>query len=454
MAARGGLDLEEEAPSTGAATGSSDSCVAVVVKKRLENLKLEKDIRQEEYSIFKVPSNLKAVGGIAYIPQMVSIGPYHYGRPQLKHMQTNKFRSLHQFLDRTKANVDCCIKTMAKLEHRARSCYSGLAAGKQLTSYEFVEMMLLDGCFILELLFSTSDETRKRNTDIVVRAAIPCIQRDLLMLENQIPLFVLEHLLAFLGDESAITTVTKLALDFFKPPILGRNLEDDDVAEIEKVNNLHLLHIILWSLLPSQSSNLPCISTDESKSRVMTHPVSMLRDYGVRFKKNNNSKYITDIVFDKGWLQIPRLVIDDSTRTILLNLMAFEQCCYWQCSNVATTFVSFMDDLINEPRDVMHLHRKGIIVHSLGSERAVAEMFNQVCREIAIRDDCTGSLSCELEKVNKFIHKKRHRWWASFRQEHLRHPWAIASVAGGALFLGLTIMATTYAMLAFHIYKS
>ncbi|XXG84443.1 hypothetical protein AAC387_Pa10g1956 [Persea americana] len=307
MAARGGLDLEEEAPSTGAATGSSDSCVAVVVKKRLENLKLEKDIRQEEYSIFKVPSNLKAVGGIAYIPQMVSI---------------------------------------------------------------------------------------------------------------------------------------------------GRNLEDDDVAEIEKVNNLHLLHIILRSLLPSQSSNLPCISTDESKSRVMTHPVSMLRDYGVRFKKNNNSKYITDIVFDKGWLQIPRLVIDDSTRTILLNLMAFEQCCYWQCSNVATTFVSFMDDLINEPRDVMHLHRKGIIVHSLGSERAVAEMFNQVCREIAIRDDCTGSLSCELEKVNKFIHKKRHRWWASFRQEHLRHPWAIASVAGGALFLGLTIMATTYAMLAFHIYKS
>ncbi|XXG84449.1 hypothetical protein AAC387_Pa10g1960 [Persea americana] len=357
MAARGELELEEGAPSTGAATGSSESCVAVVVKKRLENLKLEKDIRQEEYSIFKVPSNLKAVGGIAYIPQMVSI-------------------------------------------------------------------------------------------------AIPCIQRDLLMLENQIPLFVLEHLLAFLGEKSAITTVTKLGLDFFKPPILGRNLEDDDVAEIEKANNLHLLHIILRSLLPSQSSNLPCISTDESKSRVMTHPVSMLRDYGVRFKKNNNSKYITDIVFDKGCLQIPRLVIDDSTRTILLNLMAFEQCCYWQCSNAATTFVSFMDDLINEPRDVMHLHRKDIIVHSLGSEKAVAEMFNQVCREISIRDDCTGSLSCELEKVNKFIHKKRHRWWASFRHEHLRHPWAIASIAGGALFIGLTIMATTYAVLTFHIYKS
>ncbi|RWR94296.1 UPF0481-like protein [Cinnamomum micranthum f. kanehirae] len=226
----------------------------------------------------------------------------------------------------------------------------------------------------------------------------------------------------------------------------GRNPDAKDVEEIEKDNNLHLLHIILRSLLPAPSRKLSCSSTDESKSHVMTHSVSMLRDFGVRFEKNDNSNYITDIVFDKGCLQIPRLVIDDSTRTILLNLMAFEQCCYWQCNNGVTSFVSFLDDLINEPRDVMHLHCKDIIVHSLGSEKAVAEMLNHVCREIAFRDDHARFLSVELEK--------RHRWWASLRREHLRHPWAITSVSVGALFIGLSIMATTYAMLSFHLHKS
>ncbi|RWR94297.1 UPF0481-like protein [Cinnamomum micranthum f. kanehirae] len=253
------------------------------------------------------------------------------------------------------------------------------------------------------------------------------------MLENQIPLFVLERLLEFYSRHEC---VTKLALDFFKSPILGRNPDAKDVEEIENDNNLHLLHIILRSLLPPPSRNLSCSSTDESKSHVMTHSVSMLRDFGVRFEKNNNSNYITDILFDKGYLQIPRL------------------CCYWQCNNGVTSFVSFLDDLINEPRDVMHLHCKDIIEHSLGSEKAVAEMLNQVCREISFRYDYEGSLSGELKKVNKFIHKKRHRWWASLRREHLRHPWAIMSVSVGALFIGLSITATTYAILCIHLHKS
>ena len=65
---------------------------------------------------------------------------------------------------------------------------------------------------------------------------------------------------------------------------------------------------------------------------------------------------------DPGTLKIPPLVIDDGTRTLFLNLIAFEQC-HLNSGNVITSYVMFMDNLINSPEDVGHLHDRKIIEH-------------------------------------------------------------------------------------------
>ncbi|KAL9394179.1 hypothetical protein Peur_013464 [Populus x canadensis] len=83
------------------------------------------------------------------------------------------------------------------LEEKARSCYEGPII---LSSNEFVEMMVLDGCFVLELFRGVAEGFKKlgypRNDPVfVMRCSMYSIQIDMIMLENQLPLFVLDRLL-------------------------------------------------------------------------------------------------------------------------------------------------------------------------------------------------------------------------------------------------------------------
>ena len=133
---------------------------------------------------------------------------------------------------------------------------------------------------------------------------------------------------------------------------------------------------------------------------------------------------------------------------------AFEQC-YSQCGNHVTSYVNFMDGLINAPRDVSYLHNMKIIVHRLGSEEAVARLFNQLCREMTFDTNDNGNMSRVSKNIDQFTQKRRHKWWASLKHEYLRHPWAIISIFAAMFLLGLThVMGTLYAILSFHIHRS
>ncbi|XXG84451.1 hypothetical protein AAC387_Pa10g1962 [Persea americana] len=133
---------------------------------------------------------------------------------------------------------------------------------------------------------------------------------------------------------------------------------------------------------------------------------------------------------------------------------AFEQC-YSQCGNHVTSYVNFMDGLINGPRDVSYIHHMKIIVHRLGSEEAVACLFNQLCREMTFDTNDNGNMSRVSKNIDQFTQKRRHKWWASLKHEYLRHPWAIISIFAAMFLLGLThVMGTLYAILSFHIHRS
>uniref|UniRef100_A0A5B7BNR9 Uncharacterized protein n=1 Tax=Davidia involucrata TaxID=16924 RepID=A0A5B7BNR9_DAVIN len=92
---------------------------------------------------------------------------------------------------------------------------------------EFVEMMLLDGCFILER-FKGADEGFTKlgyspsDPIFEMHGSIHSIRRDMMMLENQIPLFILDRLLELQLDNLDHQTdqkgrVAELALQFFEP---------------------------------------------------------------------------------------------------------------------------------------------------------------------------------------------------------------------------------------------
>lgn len=171
----------------------------VTIKEKLDEAGQE-DVASSwsKLSIYKIPHYLRDGSGDdkSFAPQIVSIGPYHHGKKRLRPMDCHKWRSLNHVLKRTKHDIELYLNSMKEIEERARSCYEGPIS---LSSNEFVEMLVLDGCFVLELFRGATEGFKQlgysRNDPVfAMRGSMHSIQRDMIMLENQLPLFVLDRL--------------------------------------------------------------------------------------------------------------------------------------------------------------------------------------------------------------------------------------------------------------------
>ncbi|KAF8393989.1 hypothetical protein HHK36_020191 [Tetracentron sinense] len=431
---------------------TTSDCVKNIEEKLAQVCRWEKENARFNRSIFRVPKNLREVELKAYIPQLVSIGPYHRGKAHLKEMESNKWRLLQQVLERKGHQVSLYYMEMLNLEEKMRRCYA--RPFENINSPEFVEMMLLDACFVVELLNVSVNGDKyygysRLNRMLTSLGLLPCIKRDMLMLENQIPLFVLDKLYPLItSNPGEINSVSKLSLKFFDSAIpVCQNLHH----EVTNSNDpgLHLLHVVHQCLnpTPSDTSSRNKDGKEHQPHRLMGHSVMTLRRSGVRFKKNP-SKNFMDIKFEKGILYIPSLVIHDSTMSIFLNLMALEQFNPY-CSNYVTSYIRFMDGLINTYRDVEYLRYKGIIDHKLGSEQEVARLVNKFCKEIAFdMDDCY--LSDVYAEVNEYVDQKWHVWRAILKHEYFTNPWATLSLLAASILLLLTLLQTIYTVIAYY----
>ncbi|KAF8394028.1 hypothetical protein HHK36_020230 [Tetracentron sinense] len=194
----------------------------------------------------EVPKHLRVVQWTAYTPQLVSIGPYHRGKDHLKEMESQKLRLLQHVLERTCHQVELYYEEMSKLEEKTRGCYA--QRFEDIDSPDFVEMMLLDAFFVVELLNASVNGFMEcgyleRDPIFGTRGVLPCIQRDMLMLENQIPLFVLDKLYTLTCNPSDTNSVSDLTLKFFDSVIpVCQNLHHQ--VKNSKEPRLHLLHVV------------------------------------------------------------------------------------------------------------------------------------------------------------------------------------------------------------------
>lgn len=110
--------------------------------------------------------------------------------------------SVDFLLGRTREEIGVVLQrlvdAMTELETKARDCYSEPI---EMSHDDFVQMMVIDGCFVVELLRhvclddSTDNDHFRRNSLILTKPGqIPVLTRDLLKLENQLPFFVLERI--------------------------------------------------------------------------------------------------------------------------------------------------------------------------------------------------------------------------------------------------------------------
>ncbi|EOA25413.1 hypothetical protein CARUB_v10018745mg [Capsella rubella] len=240
---------------------------------------LKKSAGREKCCIFKIPERLEENNKKAYEPRVVSFGPYHNGKPHLQMIQEHKHRFLGFFMAEAKKNgVDAkdLIEAVSKLEEDIRESYSESLYdnGDMLGRKKLIEMMVLDGCFILMLFLAVAGIVRYHEIEndpiFVMPWIIPAIRSDLLLLENQVPYFLLQTLFekSKIEPSSGINTFTFNFFDysFLKPKefwLKHHNLEANHLLDLirkifmpdipkEEKESKHFLDLIRKFCIPGE----------------------------------------------------------------------------------------------------------------------------------------------------------------------------------------------------------
>ncbi|KAK1292981.1 putative UPF0481 protein [Acorus calamus] len=449
---------------------------------------------KESISIFRVPPNLRMQDPKSYDPMVVSIGPYHWrSNNDLIRMERRKQRMAHRLFSKHPNNVGKCLLEVGKLEIRARSCYADeIKMGRD----DFVKMLVLDGCFIIGvLLCMRSDVKKKRSgeeTMVSEEEEMPdhwvfwdaddeepmkggmnnslyiwgflCL--DLLKVENQIPLFIVEALYDLLvpqtqGNVDEPISILLLAEAYLKGNIniFGQHCYKL-VIESERNVNHHLFHLFYKTLLSSTShhnqqvrcfQNLKKKQQGQPEVNLTSNPMRTaveIKEVGVKFVGKRTCS-LHDVAFKKGEMQIPSLFIDDATMPHLKNLIAFEQC-YGDTESIITYYALMMDFLIDTPADVKVLCDANIFTINLGSEKEVAQMFNEMCKQVGYTIKKESPLLLVYNEVNGYCNSRWNKWRAVLMRNYFRTPWSTMSVVAAFILLILTASQTIYSMLAYH----
>ncbi|XP_059653127.1 UPF0481 protein At3g47200-like [Cornus florida] len=352
--------------------------------------------------IFRVDDLLRTVNEKAYEPAMVAIGPYHHGKKILERMEEHKSKYLQQLLQRrNESSVDKYVAKLRALEEEARSCY---AEPISLDKDKFVEMMLVDGCFIIEFLRKTKMKELVDEDDPIfqIDRIKNILGRDLILFENQLPLFILVQLFNMTkhsDDHMNDMDIAEIALNF-----LGRKLPCSKGIQAStrvSIDNFdHLLGLMHHRWSPSFAEMAPNRNVGNQDKLQLIKSTTELERVGIKFRKAVNTS-LFDIRFRKKIMKIPSITVNDETECLFRNLIAYEQYHQNFCQNYVTGYATFMNCLIDSAKDVEALRSYGIIENRLADDASVSAMFNKLCSNVAInrRKFCYSHV---LEKVNDY----------------------------------------------------
>lgn len=166
---------------------------------------------QATKSIYKVPPFISKTNKTAYKPRLVSFGPYHHGDPQLAWMEAHKKRAYLCFINRSGRNDQEVYDIVAEKAQDLKDSYDSLDSKWKDNTDTFVKMMILDGCFMFEVLHVYKHYDYYSDYDPIFGPhgnahVMHLIKADMLLLENQLPMLLLRMLIGILtkNEEPAL----------------------------------------------------------------------------------------------------------------------------------------------------------------------------------------------------------------------------------------------------------
>nr|XP_027118754.1 putative UPF0481 protein At3g02645 [Coffea arabica] len=377
---------------------------------------------ENDASIFRVPKKVCDTKPETYAPQQIGLGAYHHLRPDLDEMNRRKLEAVKIFLkpEQYRNFKSLIVDKVKELEPSVRACYSKYL---DIDGDTLAWIMSIDGVYLLHRL---STYRYKGSVDSEDRK----FAQDIAMLENQMPVIVLEEILKAI-----------------QAPVEGevQGADDDDEAGIlGDTSNPHLLSYMYnlivknWSLgdqspevrillgsarlgsalvegagKATQAASVAADLTGQKPLQLLASlPLQQLAALFKEDSKKGNSSIeeihipsasqldaISKVQFEV-WREdsgvkimelknrvmcLPVITLNTDSEVILRNLVAYEVASASPVSTlILAGYVDFMCGIIDTAKDVDLFKEKGIIESNLLSEE-IAEIFNGISKSSSQR---------------------------------------------------------------------
>nr|GMC84261.1 UPF0481 protein At3g47200-like [Ipomoea batatas] len=401
-----------------------------------------------------------------YDPLVVSIGPIHHGNEELREMEKFKRHLTRKFAESCNKekgiDMNKVYDRVAQIAESARSCYAdGLT--EQYDHATFARMMFVDGCFVLQYIHSmvgaggNPGQMKMKSDDIAF------VRGDLLLLENQLPFQVLQALMSCRFNENDegmkminkfikrlrpdpphkresgwITSIKNLIRDLCFP---NTDPEERPVHQ-DSSPPAHLLELLRRRLIKCNTAALPGGSEQGGDEWFSYRSATELKKVGIHFSPAKNrcfSEIHLNSSFHYARLILPPVTIDDSSKSLFLNLVAYEACPDSPDDFGISSFLSFMDSLIDDAEDVKELRKKGVVFNLLGSDHDVAELFNEISRDLVPNPHYYAQVKRDIQSHYK---NKGRVWITEWKHTYFSSPWTLIAFLAATFVIANDVFQT------------
>ncbi|XP_077224174.1 UPF0481 protein At3g47200-like [Tasmannia lanceolata] len=371
-------------------------------------------------------------------------------------MEEHKVRAVLHFLENSDKPMTDYANSLVEVVEELMGSYDQLDH-KWRDGDKFLELMFHDGCFLLEIMriFVEDDYGDYADNDPIFGLDgffkfNVVIFEDTLKIENQVPLLVLNKLVAVekgMTQDQSTEYINDLVVNFFIG-VKAFVFEVDDRTDLGSNTFMHMMALGWKCMVGDFDFHLQDGQVNMCSAKAFNSDAKVELDVS---EKNSLIGFAFDE--EKGILNLPLINIYDCTESLLLNLIAFEHL-HTGVSHHVSSYVYYINGLIQSIEDLNLLRRK-LTISSDKNADEIVRLIHKVNHDMGFVPKFT--LFHVINPLNEYYDKRTRKWekrfrkWRSnFREMYFDSPWSLIALLAAALLLVLTVLQTVYAILSYY----
>ncbi|KAK4580917.1 hypothetical protein RGQ29_024537 [Quercus rubra] len=277
-------------------------------------------------------------------------------------------------------------------------------------------LLFVDGCAILQFMYCANTKDKFKDLSIKDESVVAFGHQDLFLPKNQLPYSLFEWLMSLSKMKKQLEdSIDTFIEGFVKVP-----------KDQHSTCWLNWLSTKLWQQRASEQQQRDSRKTRNSEKKSQDQSISLdirepermhihlLDKVRTRLLANHDIFFSTLLCF--GFLRLPPIIVDDSTRPKFFNLIAYEMCPDFNNDYGVFSYISFLDSLIDEANDVKELRKAGILY----CDEEVTQLFNEIGTDLV-----PNMYSDVRSRIQKYYKNKVKTWISQAIHNHFSSPWTI-----------------------------